>query len=118
MINFSYVEKIAFNNWKTEFCKNISFFSGGNEHKKFTIDDKTGVISIADMLDYERAKDYFLTIQAIDGGTPPLSNVATVNISVTDCNDNAPVFSQLSYSARIREDAQPGDKILQVQIEK
>ena len=87
---------------------------GGNEHKKFAINNKTGVISIAEMLDYERAKDYFLTIQAVDGGTPPLSNSATVNITVTDCNDNAPVFSQLSYSSRIREDAQIGDKILQV----
>lgn len=87
---------------------------GGNEHKKFAIDNKTGVITIAEMLDYERAKDYFLTIQAVDGGTPPLSNMATVNITVTDCNDNAPVFSQVAYSTRIREDAQIGDKILQV----
>jgi hypothetical protein len=75
-----------------------------------------GVISIAEQLDYERAKDYFLTIQAVDGGTPPLSNHATVNISVTDSNDNAPVFNQASYSARIREDAQIADKILQVKI--
>lgn len=87
---------------------------GGNEHKKFAIDNKTGVITIADMLDYERAKDYFLSIQAVDGGTPPLSNMATVNITVTDCNDNAPVFSQVAYSTRTREDAQIGDKILQV----
>ncbi|KAJ8953022.1 hypothetical protein NQ318_015384 [Aromia moschata] len=87
---------------------------GGNEHKKFAINNKTGVITIADMLDYERAKDYFLTIQAVDGGTPPLSNVATANITVTDCNDNAPVFTQVSYSARIREDAEIGDKILQI----
>lgn len=87
---------------------------GGNEHKKFTMNNKTGVLSLADMLDYERAKDYFLTIQAVDGGTPPLSNLATVNISVTDSNDNSPVFSQNSYTARIREDAQVGDKIIQV----
>lgn len=87
---------------------------GGNEHKKFAINNKTGVITLIEMLDYERAKDYFLTIQAIDGGTPPLSNVATVNITVTDCNDNAPIFNQISYSARIKEDAQVGDKILQV----
>lgn len=91
---------------------------GGNEHKKFKIDNITGVITISDMLDYERAKDYFLTIQAIDGGIPPLSNIATVNITVTDCNDNAPIFVQSSYSARIREDAQIGDKILQVIINK
>uniref|UniRef100_A0A6P7FFE6 Fat-like cadherin-related tumor suppressor homolog isoform X1 n=1 Tax=Diabrotica virgifera virgifera TaxID=50390 RepID=A0A6P7FFE6_DIAVI len=87
---------------------------GGNEHKKFAVHNKTGVITIADILDFERARDYFLTIQAIDGGIPPLSNVATVNITVVDCNDNAPVFNQASYSARIREDAQIGDKILQV----
>ncbi|XP_066149601.1 fat-like cadherin-related tumor suppressor homolog isoform X2 [Euwallacea fornicatus] len=87
---------------------------GGNEHKKFSIHNKTGVITIADMLDFERAKDYFLTIQAIDGGTPPLSNVATVNITVTDCNDNAPVFSQVSYSTRIKEDAAINEKIIQI----
>lgn len=87
---------------------------GGNEQKKFMINNKTGVIELADIVDYERAKDYFLTIQAMDLGEPPLSNLATINISVTDSNDNAPVFTQHSYTARIREDAQVGDKILQV----
>ncbi|GLV37980.1 kugelei [Carabus blaptoides fortunei] len=86
---------------------------GGNEHNKFKIDNRTGVISIAEMLDYERAKDYFLTIQVTDGGSPPLSNRANVNITVTDSNDNAPVFMQVSYSARIPEDADVGDKIIQ-----
>ncbi|XP_038113282.1 fat-like cadherin-related tumor suppressor homolog isoform X3 [Culex quinquefasciatus] len=87
---------------------------GGNEHRKFAMNNRTGILSLADTLDYERAKDYFLTIQAVDGGTPPLSNLATVNISVTDSNDNPPQFTQNSYTARIREDAQKGDKILQV----
>lgn len=57
---------------------------GGNEQKKFGINKDTGVVNVADILDYERARDYFLTIQAVDGGTPPLSNLATLNISVTD----------------------------------
>lgn len=68
---------------------------GGNEHKKFSIDTKTGVITIAERLDYERGKDYYLTIQAMDRGVPPLSNHATVNISITDSNDNAPIFNQV-----------------------
>lgn len=89
---------------------------GGNEHKKFAINNVTGSITIADMLDYEKAKDFFLTVQAVDGGIPPLSNIATVNITVTDCNDNAPAFSQSSYGARIREDARIDDKILQVSV--
>lgn len=87
---------------------------GGNEHKKFQIDTKTGVVSIAEQLDYERAKDYFLTIQAIDGGVPPLTNHATVNITVLDSNDNAPMFSQASYRASVREDAKAGEKVIQV----
>ncbi|GLV37965.1 kugelei [Carabus blaptoides fortunei] len=66
------------------------------------------------MLDYKRAKDYFLTIQATDGGSPALSNRANVNITVTDSNDDAPVFMQVSYSARIPEDSEIGDKIIQV----
>lgn len=66
-------------------------------------------------MDYERAKDYFLTIQAIDLGEPPLSNLATINITVTDSNDNRPLFTQSTYNTRIREDFLIGDKILQVQ---
>lgn len=87
---------------------------GGNEHKKFHIDNSTGVISIAEQLDYERAHDYFLTIQAIDAGIPPLRNYATVNITVTDCNDNAPIFNQLSYRASVREDAKISEEVTQV----
>ncbi|XP_037908128.1 fat-like cadherin-related tumor suppressor homolog isoform X10 [Hermetia illucens] len=87
---------------------------GGNEQKKFAIDRNTGIVTLSGELDYEKTKDYFLTIQAVDGGTPPLSNLATLNISVTDSNDNSPQFLLNSYSARIREDAQIGDKILQV----
>ncbi|XP_068083906.1 fat-like cadherin-related tumor suppressor homolog [Anabrus simplex] len=87
---------------------------GGNEHRKFEMHPKTGVISIAEQLDYERAKDYFLSIQAIDGGVPPLSNHATVNISVTDSNDNAPIFRQVSYNAKVREDAEIGHLVIQI----
>lgn len=89
-------------------------FVGGNDLKKFSIDRNSGVVSLADTIDYERSKDYFLTVQATDGGQPPLSTLATLNISITDANDNEPIFVQTSYEARIREDAELGDKILQV----
>jgi protocadherin Fat 1/2/3 len=87
---------------------------GGNDHKKFVVDKESGLVSLADSVDYEKSKDYFLTVQAQDHGVPPLSTLASLNISITDFNDNAPVFSQNSYQARIREDAEIGDKILQV----
>ncbi|KAJ7405115.1 Protocadherin Fat 3 [Willisornis vidua] len=77
----------------------------GNEHGKFSIDSTTGAIFVIESLDYESSHEYYLTVEATDGGTPSLSDVVTVNINVTDINDNTPVFSQDTYTAVISEDA-------------
>lgn len=53
-------------------------------------------------------------VEAKDGGTPALSAVATVNINLTDVNDNPPKFSQDVYSAVISEDALVGDSVILV----
>jgi Cadherin domain. len=74
------------------------------------------VISIADVLDFEKAREYLLTIQATDLGTPPLYSQASVNISVTDVNDNAPEFTQMSFSAVVSEDLAPGELVTQVRV--
>uniref|UniRef100_A0A672TWI0 Protocadherin Fat 3 n=1 Tax=Strigops habroptila TaxID=2489341 RepID=A0A672TWI0_STRHB len=84
----------------------------GNEKGKFRINSKTGVISIFDALDYETCKDFYLVVEAKDGGTPALSAVTTVNVNVTDVNDNAPKFSQAVYSAVISEDAAIGESVI------
>lgn len=65
----------------------------------------TGAIFVIENLDYESSHEYYLTVEATDGGTPSLSDVATVNINVTDINDNTPVFSQSTYMAVVSEDA-------------
>lgn len=88
--------------------------AGGNEHNKFTINPETGVISVFEMLDYERVRDYLLTIQATDLGEPPLSNQAIVNITILDANDNAPIFNQLAYTAQISEDVHIGEFVIKV----
>lgn len=64
-----------------------------------------GVISVLKPLDYETGRDYFLTVEAWDGGTPPLSAITTININLTDVNDNAPMFSCDLYTAVVSEDA-------------
>uniref|UniRef100_A0A665T2A5 FAT atypical cadherin 3a n=1 Tax=Echeneis naucrates TaxID=173247 RepID=A0A665T2A5_ECHNA len=86
----------------------------GNEHGKFSIHPLTGAILVAQVLDYETCRDYFLTVEACDGGTPPLSAITTVNINLTDVNDNAPMFSCDLYSAVVSEDATIGESVVQV----
>jgi len=88
--------------------------AGGNEHNKFSINSETGVISVFEMLDYERVRDYLLTIQATDLGEPPLSNQAMVNITILDANDNAPIFGQLAYTTQIDEDVHVGEVVIKV----
>nr|XP_046244015.1 protocadherin Fat 3a isoform X3 [Scatophagus argus] len=89
----------------------------GNEHGKFHIHALTGAISVAQLLDYETCRDYFLTIEARDGGTPPLSAITTVNINLTDVNDNAPMFSSDLYTAVVSEDATMGESVIRVVAE-
>ncbi|XP_066522855.1 protocadherin Fat 3a isoform X2 [Hoplias malabaricus] len=89
----------------------------GNQQGHFSIDVHTGVISVSRSLDFESCKDYFLTVEARDGGTPPLSAVAMVNINLTDVNDNAPMFSRDIYTATVSEDANIGDTVVKVTAE-
>ncbi|XP_053363533.1 protocadherin Fat 3a isoform X2 [Clarias gariepinus] len=89
----------------------------GNAQGHFSIETHTGEISVSHPLDFETCKDYFLTVEARDGGTPPLTTVAMVNINVTDVNDNAPMFGRAVYSAIIREDANIGDAVVKVTAE-
>lgn len=72
------------------------------------------MISIFEALDFESCKDFYLVVEAKDGGTPALSAVTTVNVNVTDVNDNAPTFSQAVYSAVVSEDAAVGDSVIMV----
>ncbi|KAM4620340.1 protocadherin Fat 3 [Polymixia lowei] len=89
----------------------------GNELGKFTIDRSLGSISVADDLDFEVCKDYYLTIEAWDSGTPPLSTATMVTIELMDVNDNAPAFSQDIYNILVSEDASVGQTITRLLAE-
>ncbi|XP_061386506.1 fat-like cadherin-related tumor suppressor homolog, partial [Musca vetustissima] len=93
----------------------ISYFIiGGNEQQKFKIDRTSGIIFLNMEIDYEMTKSFFLNIQAIDGGIPPLSGQAFVNITILDVNDNTPHFSQNLYRVKVGEHARKGEQIIQV----
>uniref|UniRef100_A0A673HI96 Protocadherin Fat 3-like n=1 Tax=Sinocyclocheilus rhinocerous TaxID=307959 RepID=A0A673HI96_9TELE len=86
-------------------------FLSGNELGKFSIDESTGIISVADDLDYELCKDFFLNVEAFDGGMPPLRATTIVTIELLDVNDNSPSFSEDIYSVLISEDIAIGETI-------
>uniref|UniRef100_A0A4W4FL57 FAT atypical cadherin 3a n=1 Tax=Electrophorus electricus TaxID=8005 RepID=A0A4W4FL57_ELEEL len=86
----------------------------GNELGRFSIDETTGTISVAGELDYEVCKDYFIKVEAVDGGTPPLKTSTMVTIDVMDVNDNAPAFSEDVYNVLISEDAAIGETVTTV----
>ncbi|XP_032591457.1 fat-like cadherin-related tumor suppressor homolog isoform X2 [Drosophila grimshawi] len=82
----------------------LYYIISGNEQQKFNINSSTGVLWVNGTVDYEKSKFYFLTVQAIDGGSPPFSNIAYVNITIEDVNDNTPTFTQNIYRTSVRED--------------
>lgn len=69
---------------------------------------------MADDLDFEVCKDYYLTVEAWDSGNPPLSTATMVTIELMDVNDNAPAFSQDIYNVLVSEDASVGQTITRV----
>lgn len=84
------------------------------EAAEFTINPQTGAITTTKVLDRERSSGYLLTVTAKDGGIPPLSDTTDVEISVTDVNDNAPVFEAAQYTGTVPEDVLVGTAVLRV----
>uniref|UniRef100_A0A9J8BHB0 Cadherin 18 n=2 Tax=Cyprinus carpio TaxID=7962 RepID=A0A9J8BHB0_CYPCA len=80
----------------------------------FTIDPKTGVIRTAlPNMDRETREMYSVIIQAKDmaGSVGGLSGSTTVNISLTDVNDNPPRFPQKNYQLYVPESSQVGKAV-------
>ncbi|XP_067255144.1 protocadherin gamma-A3-like [Chanodichthys erythropterus] len=59
-------------------------------------------------LDRERVSDYNITITATDSGSPALSTQKTLNLKVSDINDNPPRFQKGVYTAYVTENNPPG----------
>ncbi|XP_068062401.1 protocadherin gamma-A5-like [Anomalospiza imberbis] len=65
-------------------------------------------------LDREQVSEYNVTVRAADGGSPPLQSSAVLALRVLDVNDNAPVFAEERYSARLAENNAAGALVLTV----
>ncbi|XP_064243759.1 protocadherin gamma-A10-like [Passer domesticus] len=68
----------------------------------------------ASELDREQVWEYNVTVRAADGGSPSLQSSAVLALRVLDVNDNAPVFLEERYSARLAENNAAGALVLTV----
>ncbi|XP_074460241.1 protocadherin gamma-A10-like isoform X9 [Larus michahellis] len=78
-----------------------------------TFEDYYRVVT-AEVLDREAVSEYNVTVRASDGGSPPLWSSAVLSLRVLDVNDNAPVFAEARYSARVAENNAAGALVLTV----
>ena len=82
--------------------------------RTFMVDPLTGIVQTKRQLDREVQDRFVLTLLARDHGSPMLVGTASVVVTVTDVNDNTPVFSSPVYSAAIAEHSTIGAFVLQV----
>ncbi|XP_014378445.1 protocadherin Fat 4 [Alligator sinensis] len=80
----------------------------------FRLDPVSGKLSTITQLDREEQSYYSLQVLATDLGSPPLSSVARVNVSMLDVNDNSPVFYPVQYFAHIQENEPAGSYLTTV----
>ncbi|KAM7418177.1 hypothetical protein PAMA_017701 [Pampus argenteus] len=88
----------------------------GDPLQQFSIHPRSGEISVRTALDREEIPHYSLTVQAADEGDPPLSSAVLITITVTDVNDNPPVFSQINHSLLLQEGELVGSSVLQLVV--
>ncbi|XP_048667641.1 protocadherin gamma-A8 isoform X17 [Marmota marmota marmota] len=65
-------------------------------------------------LDREEEAVHHLVLTASDGGDPLRSSTVRIQVTVLDTNDNAPVFAQPIYRAKVLENVPPGTLLLTV----
>nr|XP_060630158.1 protocadherin alpha-5-like isoform X5 [Anolis sagrei ordinatus] len=69
---------------------------------------------LSETLDREQVTEYRLLVMAQDQGEPLLSTSTSLVVPVSDINDNAPTFTQASYTIFVNENNPPGAHIFTV----
>ena len=89
----------------------LTYSLGGTGSDLFAVSG-TGQITVATgtALNHEATGSYSLTLTATDDATLPLSDTATVNITVNDVNE-PPAFRLATYTRTVSIRAQVGDRV-------
>ncbi|XP_060078091.1 protocadherin Fat 4-like [Ylistrum balloti] len=92
-----------------------TIITSGDCSDHFVVASTTGIISLDRNLDREGSFSFCaFSIKATDGGSPSLTATVPVEVTVTDVNDNSPLFSDLSstggYDITVMEDLRISDQ--------
>ncbi|XP_053097296.1 protocadherin beta-16-like isoform X24 [Pangasianodon hypophthalmus] len=88
-----------------------------NENIPFKIESSLSdyyAIITDETLDRENMAEYNITILVSDQGSPARHNNKTINVKISDVNDNPPVFSSDEYKTVVIENNSPGVAVLTV----
>uniref|UniRef100_A0AAY5EVC8 Cadherin domain-containing protein n=1 Tax=Electrophorus electricus TaxID=8005 RepID=A0AAY5EVC8_ELEEL len=98
-----------------EVMYSFSQSTGKEAIELFSIDSDTGEIKVGGLLDYEKARQYELNVEAMDKGG--LTDRSKVVIEVTDINDNIPKITLMSFSNTLPENSPPGTVIAMINVQ-
>lgn len=79
----------------------------GTSHE-FGVFPNSGWVYLRGNLDRERQDSYRLQVAAMDNGSPPATATTLVSVTVTDANDNDPIFAEERYSWYVEENLSRG----------
>lgn len=89
------------------------YWSGDNTH--FALDAATGQLDTAvTTLDRETLDTYVIWCRVNDQGSPQRYADVNVTVTITDINDNPPVFSATTYAGSVAENTAVGTSVLSV----
>ncbi|NXI71548.1 CADH1 protein, partial [Anseranas semipalmata] len=80
----------------------------------FTIERETGWLEVTQPLDREEIGKYVLFSHAVSASGQPVEDPMEIIITVTDQNDNKPVFTKQVFVGYIEENAKPGTSVMTV----
>ena len=89
----------------------ITYELNKDDEDPFTLSVSKTLVGTSDLnlileerLDREVKDFYLIQVIAKDGGSPPKQSVLDVHVSVTDINDNTPIFNQKIYNVSIKNE--------------
>ncbi|XP_060060672.1 cadherin EGF LAG seven-pass G-type receptor 3 isoform X2 [Erinaceus europaeus] len=91
-----------------------TFQNGEDGDGDFTIEPTSGIVRTVRRLDREAVPVYELTAYAVDRGMPPLRTPVSIQVTVQDVNDNAPIFPAEEFEVQVKENSIVGSVVAQI----